>query len=144
MISEKRFKLNILVYDGVIFRQAPILKSINKIFEKQLQGNPFLRLVVPDLQIKSDNQQYTILQNLQTIFSVSMNKIFETHQLKNYFFQFTIEGILLAIFVNVLNTPLLKCLISVLVYHFLQTSCLFTCSIMILSYNDISTNNLSK
>ena len=78
-------------------------KSINKICEKQLQRNSFLRKVAPNpstKSLKNTCEKIFVLENC----SVSMNKIFEINMWRNSFFQFSI---FLVILVVVLNAPLL-------------------------------------
>ena len=69
--------------DDSVFRLVAILKSINKIFEKQLQRNPFLRWVVSNLSTKTCKEIY-VLESC----SVSMNKIFEVHTCDGILFFF--------------------------------------------------------
>ena len=87
--------------DNPVFRLETILKSINKLFEKQLQRYPFLSQVVPNLPTKSLKNTWKKICILESG-SVSINKIFEMHLWKNYFLWFTI---LLVIFV-IVNTLL--------------------------------------
>ena len=51
---------------------------VNKIFEKQLQINPFLMEVIQNLSTKSLQNSYKKIGILENC-SVSMNKIFEIH-----------------------------------------------------------------
>ena len=63
--------------DIPVFRLVAILKSANKIFEKQPQRNPFKLDDSESISkiFEKDQQKTCILEN----FSVSMNKIFEIH-----------------------------------------------------------------
>ena len=107
---------NLQIYEQnssrILFRQSSFcsgsyLKSINKIFEKYRQRNPFLKQAVPNLSTKSLKNTWEVSG------SVSMNKIFEIHRWRGSCFQFTIESIFLSILLFVLNAPLFKCLTSV-------------------------------
>ena len=64
--------------DDPVFRLVTILKSINKILEKQLQRNPFFKMVIPNLSAKSLKNTCEEICILES-FSVSMSKIFEIH-----------------------------------------------------------------
>ena len=98
-----------------VFRLVAILKSTNNIFEKQLQRNPFLRQVIPNLSVKSLKntcEEICILESL----CVSINKVFGIQLCRNSFFQF---NILLVVIVP--NATLLKCLTSISINHLLET-----------------------
>ena len=112
--------------DNLVLRLVAIPKSINKIFEKQLQRNPFLLQVVLNLSTKSFKNTCKEICILESC-SLSVNKTFEIHLWRNSFFQFII---LLVIFMIALNAPVLKCLTSASVNHLLETPCLFTWRIM--------------
>ena len=64
--------------DDPVFGLVAILKSVNKIFKKQLQINPFLMEVIQNLSTKSLQNSYKKICILENC-SVSMNKIFEIH-----------------------------------------------------------------
>ena len=107
-------------------------KSINKILEKYLQRNPFLRYVVPNLSTKFLKNTCREIQILESC-SASMNKIFHIHLWSNSFFFFSLPYKVysfLAIFMIFLNASHLKCLISVSVIHLLETPCLLTWCLM--------------
>ena len=52
--------------DNPVFRLVAILKSINKIFEKQLQRNQYLRQVIPNLSPKSLKNTWKAFLYLRT------------------------------------------------------------------------------
>ena len=71
--SFRIYEQNLLrIRDNPVFRLVAILKSISKIFEKQLQRNLFLNSVVPNLSTNISDEIY-ILESCP----VSINKIFE-------------------------------------------------------------------
>ena len=109
----------VCTFKWIIF-VVEVLESMNKIIKEYFLDNPVLRLVtilksIKELQRVSAesinrNLEKWLQRNLICILescSVSLNKIFEMHHWKNYFFQFTL---LLVIFVTVL----------------MKTACLFT------------------
>ena len=71
--------------DDPVFKLVAIQKSINNIFKKQFQRNPFLRKVVSNLStesLKNTCKEICVLESC----SVSVNKIFEMHLCRNVFF----------------------------------------------------------
>ena len=66
------------ILDDPVFRLVAILKSISKVFKKQLQRNPLLRCIVQNLSTKSLKNTYEKIFILRSC-SVSMNKILEIH-----------------------------------------------------------------
>ena len=83
--------------DNPVSRLVAILKSINGIFEKQFQGNPFL------MDSKSSKNTCEEICSLESC-SVSMNQLFEI-TCEIFFSHFTTP---LVIFLIVLNASLLK------------------------------------
>ena len=64
--------------DNPAFRLVAILICINKIFQNQLQRNPFLRQAVPNLSttsLRNTDKEICILEGC----SVPMNKIFQIY-----------------------------------------------------------------
>ena len=86
------------------FRLVAILKSINKILEKQRQRNPLLRQVVLNLSTISLKNTYKEICILES-YSVSRNKIFEIHSWKNSFCQFSILLVIFVIGLDCTMTP---------------------------------------
>ena len=88
--------------DDPVFKLVAIQKSINKIFKKQLQRNPFLRQVVPNLStesLKNTCKEICILESC----SISTNKIFEMHLRRNSYFFSLSYSCRVVIKANILN-----------------------------------------
>ena len=104
MLKFKNF--GILIKRNLKIIQVAFLKSINNALEKCPQRNQFLRQVVlylPAVSLQSTFEEIQILESC----SVPMNKIFEIHLWKNFFFSLPQKvDLFLVIFVIVLNATL--------------------------------------
>ena len=102
--------------DNPVFRLIPILKSISKMFEKELKRDLFLRQVIPNHQNtgKTPGKNFAFCKAFlyiwKNLWYTPVNEFF-----------FSVYHTQLFLFVMVWNAPLLKCLTSVSVNHLLET-----------------------